>query len=141
MISTNLRIVLVFAVVLYFILILHFLKKKTISLKYTLMWLVAGVVMALLVIWPRLLIVCKKLVGIESNMNALFLMLIGFCIIILMAITSIVSGHTEKMRKIIQAMSIMEKRIRELEIKVHDLEQENEKSSENNSNNDVNKKD
>ena len=140
MISTNLRIALVLAVIFYFIFILYFLKKKAISLKYTLMWLAAGVVMALFVAWPKLLVVCKKIVGIESNMNALFLMLIGFCIVILMAITSIVSGHTEKMRKIIQAMSIMEKRIRELETKVQDLEEENSRLSDKDTNNEANKK-
>lgn len=122
MISTTLRIALIIGVLIYFIMILYFLKKRAISLKYTLMWLFAGVIMAVFVAWPKLLWYCKHLVGIESNMNALFLMLFGFCIVILMALTSIVSGHTEKMRKLIQAMSLMEKRIRELEKQVEELQ-------------------
>ena len=133
MISTTLRIALIVVVLIYFIIIFYFLKKKAISLKYTLMWLMAGVIMAVFVAWPRLLIYCRKLVGIESNMNALFLMLIGFCVVILMALTSIVSGHTEKMRKLIQAMSLMEKRIRELEDQVAELEEKNSEITKKNS--------
>ena len=65
----NLRIALAGALVIYFILILVFLKKKAIELKYTLLWLLAGTVMALLIIFPNILPRFIHLFGITDNMN------------------------------------------------------------------------
>ena len=113
--SITLRIVLSVAVLIYFILILYFLKKKAISLKYTLMWLMGGVCMAALVIYPRILTILRHLVGMESNMNLLFVAIIGFILIIMMALTSIVSGQSEKIKKLTQSIALLEKRVRELE--------------------------
>lgn len=42
MIPATLRVTLIVAVVCYFAIILYFLKKKALNLKYTLLWLVAG---------------------------------------------------------------------------------------------------
>lgn len=115
MIPTTLRITLIVAVICYFIVILYFLKQKALNLKYTLLWLLAGVVMGLLVIFPDLLLTIKRLLGIEDNMNSLFIMCIGFMLMILMALTSIVSRQNMKIRKLVQEISILDKRIRELE--------------------------
>lgn len=115
MLPTNLRITLIIAVCCYFVLILLFLKKKSLELKYSLLWLLAGAVMGVFVLWPRLLVYLKKLLGIESTMNGLFVLCIGFIIIILMALTSIVSKQTMKIRGLIQENAMLEKRIREIE--------------------------
>ncbi len=65
----------------------------------------------------------------ESNMNVLFVSLIGFILIILMALTSIVSGQAEKTKKLIQYIAVMEKRIRELEDQVSEYEENNSKQN------------
>ena len=52
------------ALVVYFVLILLFLKNKAIELKYTLLWLLAGVCMAVLVFYPGLLTRIIHLFGI-----------------------------------------------------------------------------
>lgn len=115
MIPTTLRITLIFAVICYFVIILYFLKQKALNLKYTLLWLLAGVVMGLLVLFPDLLLSIKRIMGIEDNMNSLFIMCIAFMLMILMALTSIVSRQNMKIRKLVQEISILDKQIRELE--------------------------
>ena len=52
MIPSTLRVTLIAAVICYFIIILYFLKNRALNLKYTLLWLLAGVVMGILVIFP-----------------------------------------------------------------------------------------
>ena len=108
MIPTTLRITLIIAVICYFVVILYFLKQKALNLKYTLLWLLAGVVMGLLVIFPDLLLTIKRILGIEDNMNSLFIMCIGFMLMILMALTSIVSRQNMKIRKLVQEISILD---------------------------------
>ena len=115
MIPGTLRVVLIVAIIVYFIMILIFLKNKTLELRYTLLWMFAGMMLAVLVIWPELLGRLVRLVGIQSNMNGLFIMAIAFIVMIMMSLTSIVSRQTNKIRHLIQEIAILEKRVRELE--------------------------
>lgn len=115
MIPHNLQITLSIAVVCYFIIILYYLKRKMLELKYTLIWLVAGVIMGIMVYFPELLVWFVRILGIESNMNGLYILCIAFIMMILMTLTSIVSRQQLKIRILIQEISMQEKRIRELE--------------------------
>jgi len=115
MIPVTLRVVLIIGVITYFLIILMFLKRKALALKYTLLWLVAGVVLAVMVIWPQSLTWFIHLLGITGNMNGLFILCIAFLMMILMSITSIVSRQAEKIKNLTQTIARMEKRIREVE--------------------------
>ena len=115
MIPSTLRVVLTTGILVYFIIILMFLKKKSITLKYTLLWLVAGVVLGVMVIWPDGLSIFVNGLGITDNMNGLFIICIAFVIMILMSLTSIVSKQAEKIKNLTQTISKIEKRLREME--------------------------
>lgn len=115
MIPATLRITLCIAVICYFILILYYLKKKVIDLKYTLLWLIAGLIMGLMIFFPELLVWFVKILGIESNMNGLYMLCFAFILAILMSLTSIVSRQSFKIRVLLQEIAMLEKRIRELE--------------------------
>lgn len=121
MIPSTLRITLIVAVICYFIIILYFLKQRALNLKYTLLWLLAGAVMGILVIIPELLTAIIHLFGIQDNMNGLFIFCIGFIIMILLSLTSIVSRQNRKVRTLTQELAILDKRLRELEM---DLQRE-----------------
>ena len=115
MIPSNLRIVLIAAVICYFIIILYFLKQRALNLKYTLLWLLAGAVMGILVIVPELLTAIIHVFGIQDNMNGLFIFCIGFIIMILLSLTSIASRQNRKIRTLTQELAILDKRLREVE--------------------------
>ncbi len=53
--NTQLQGVLITGVIIFFIIVLLLLKKRSLSLKYTLLWLLAGLVMAIMVLFPKLL--------------------------------------------------------------------------------------
>lgn len=115
MLSGVLRITLMIAVICYFVIILLLLKRKALELKYTLLWLFAGVVMGVILVFPEVLLTVIHMLGIETYMNGLFALCIGFILCILMAVTSIVSRQLKKINRLIQENAILEKRIRELE--------------------------
>lgn len=115
MIPATLRLTLIVAVICYFIVILYFLKQKALNLKYTLLWLVAGLVMGILVVVPELLVTIIHIFGIQDNMNGLFIFAIGFIIMILLSLTSIASRQNRKIRILTQELAILEKRVRDLE--------------------------
>lgn len=115
MIQGTLRTTLICGVLIYFVVILKFLKDKSLSLKYTLLWLFSGLVMGILVVFPELLSKIIAVLGIQNNMNGLFIFGIAFLMMIMMSITSIVSRQNKKIRILIQENAILEKRVRELE--------------------------
>lgn len=117
MIPATLRLTLIVAVICYFVIILYFLKQKALDLKYTLLWLVAGLVMGILVVVPELLSSIIRIFGIQDNMNGLFIFGIGFIIMILLSLTSIASRQNRKIRTLTQELAILDKRVRELEKK------------------------
>lgn len=122
----NLRITLAIALVVYLVLILVFLKNRAIELKYTLLWLLAGFFMAVLVIFPNILPWFVHLFGIADNMNGLFIFCIGFLMMIVMELTSIVSKQTRKIRSLTQSQALLEREIRKLQDLVNDEIRENE---------------
>lgn len=115
MFTDKLRILLIIAVVLYFLLILYWLKIKALNLKYSLLWIFSGIAMGILVIFPETLLSLSKITGIQTPMYALIVCAIALILAILMSITSIVSRQNRKIRTLIQDNALLEKRVRELE--------------------------
>ena len=116
--TAYLRIVLGLVVVIYFLLILHFMKRKMLSLKYTLLWLLSGFAMGILVIFPGLLDTFVKILGIATPVYGLFVFAIFFLLVIAMSLTAIVSKQTERIKDLAQENAALEKRVRDLEGKV-----------------------
>lgn len=104
-------------VLAYFVLVVYFLKRRLIDLKYSLVWLLAGICMAVMVLWPNALSSLMGAFGITIPVNGLFLVSIGFVFVILMSLTSIVSKQTDRIKQLVQHQALLEERIRELEKK------------------------
>ena len=117
MLSSSLRVFLSIGLILYFTMIFTFLKRKALSLKYTLLWLFAGTAMGFLIIFPQLLDWAIDIIDIKSPVNGLFAIGIFFLLIIMMSITSIVSKQSDIIKRLVQDNAFLEKRIRELEDK------------------------
>lgn len=113
--SQTLFIVMIMAEILYFALIFLFIKKKTLSLKYTFMWIIGGIIMLIFTVFPESFIFLIKKSGVTSVMNGLFALCIFFVMIILMSLTSIVSKQADTIRKLTQENAILEKRISDIE--------------------------
>lgn len=113
--NTLLQAFIICGVVLFLGLILLFLRKKAFSLRYALLWLLTATVMLLFGIFPGILSRISIALGFQVASNALFTLLLGFIIIILLQQTAIVSQQAEKIKALAQMNALLEKRIRELE--------------------------
>lgn len=114
--AVEIRIFLLVAVILYFIEVIHLLKKKRLNLQYSLLWLAVGVLLILLIIFPQIIVAFSNLLHFQSSMNALYIILIGFLVIICVALTSIVSKQNNHIKRLTQNAALLEERIRKLEI-------------------------
>jgi hypothetical protein len=113
--SLTLKLSLSVGVIIYFILIIFILRKKALTLKYAILWIVSGFIMLFALIFPGFLGWLSALLGIETPSNAVFALTLFFVLVLLMSISSIVSKLNEKVRQLIQHDALLEKRIRDLE--------------------------
>lgn len=115
--NLKLRFALIIGVIVYFILLINLLKNNRLNLKYTLLWMFMGIVLFMLAIFPDVILFVTEIVGIIEPTNGLFAILIFCILIILVSITAIVSKLNNKNRTLIQAVAMLEKRLRDLEKK------------------------
>lgn len=110
-----LRVALLVGIAVYFVCIFFLLKKNSLNLKYTLLWIFLGIVFLLVVIFPVLLQAPMRMIGVVEWTNGLFALLLLILMIIDMSVTAIVSKLNERMRKLVQKCAMYEERIRKLE--------------------------
>lgn len=122
MITTKLQIILIIVLVSYFIVLFHFLTTKQLLLKYSLTWILMGLILTAFTISPKLLKNLANLFGIYLDINFLFLLILGLSICIIMSLTVIVSRMSSRNKELIQATALLEKRLRIMEEKVSRLE-------------------
>jgi len=115
--NTTLQYFFIAGVLFFFGIIIFFLRKNALSLRYTLLWLGSGFIMLLVSIFPGIIAFISKILGFQVASNALFVLILGFFLVILLSLTSIVSRQTDKIKTLAQAIALLEKRIREMEEK------------------------
>ena len=110
------------AVALFFLLVFFLLKKNRLSLRYSLLWLLSGVIMLVLALFPGLLDRFARLIGIYSSVNALFAVIFFCGLMLMISFTVIVSREKQEIVRSIQRTALLEKRIQDLEKRMQDLE-------------------
>lgn len=106
---------LIITVVIFNAIIIHYLVKNKLNLKYSLVWLAAGAGMFILAVFPDIVTLIGTLIGIATPVNTVFLFAGMFMIIIIFTLTIIVSHMNKRIYRIVQEQALLEKRVRELE--------------------------
>lgn len=115
LLNTVLRISLILGIMIYFCILFFLINKKSLNLKYSLLWILSGIIMLIISIFPKIMIFITELLGIVDMTNGLFTVIIFCIILILISITSIVSKMNDRNKQLIQKCALLEKRVRELE--------------------------
>ena len=101
--------------ILFLVMMIELIRKNRVALKYALLWLLSGVLMLLLAIFPQLLDRMARMIGIYSPVNALFAVLLCCGLVLMISFSVIMSGNKKAIVRLTQEISLMENRIRELE--------------------------
>ena len=107
----SLKIFAFIVILCYFIIVLGFLRKKKFDLKYSLLWLLAGIIMILVVaiIWVT------GMMGVKVASNGIFAICILLEIVIMISMTAALSDFANRIKILTQNIAILENRIRKLE--------------------------
>lgn len=110
-----LQVFLIVCVLIFLAIIVHYLAKKKLNLRYSLVWLGTGLGMLVLAIFPQIATAVSGLVGIDTPVNTVFLFAGMFMLLIIFTLTIIVSHMNNQIYRLTQKQAILEKRVRELE--------------------------
>lgn len=95
--------------------IIRCVKKRKMELKYALPWLAVVLCVFVVDCVPGILYGLAKLMGIDTPVNALFLLALCFAICLIFALTVIVSRQSDRIKELSQTVALNEERIRTLE--------------------------
>ena len=115
MINSTLHVVLIIGIIAYLSILFHLIRRRRFLLKYSLLWIAFGIVLLFLAIFPRVFVRLTWVMGIEVASNGLFFLMFAFLILIILSLTAVCSGLSDKTRELIQQTAILEERIRKLE--------------------------
>jgi hypothetical protein len=103
--------------ILLILLILELIRRNYLKERYSLLWLITGIVFLILSLIIDLLEPITQLLGFQVISNALFLAGITFLIIIALGMTIAISRLSEKNKRLTQETVLLKKRIEDLEEK------------------------
>lgn len=112
-----LRTFLLAVIVILFATILNLLRRGSLALKYSLIWLAVSLALFILVLFPSLPAAMADRIGIEAASNFVFLLEGLFVLIILINLTVILSKQNARIVRLAQICATLEERIRRLEQK------------------------
>jgi hypothetical protein len=95
--------------------VLELVRRRALMERYALLWMLCSVVVLGLAIWDDALTVLAKEIGIVSGPNALFLVAIGFILLLLLHFSAAMSRLSDQSKVLAQRQAILERQIRELE--------------------------
>jgi hypothetical protein len=87
--------------------IIQILRKGRVPIKYSLVWFLSAIIIMFVAIFPGILEYFASLMGFITISNMVIGMMIVILLFITMSLTVIVSGQKEKIRLLIQEVSIL----------------------------------
>ena len=114
-IDLTLRLDLFLGAAVFLAVILWLLKKGRLTVRYSIIWLMAGGALLLFAAFPYIVLVLRDWLNMEMPVNVVFTLVLAFVLLLLLSLSTIVSGFAEKLKRLAQENALLEKRVRELE--------------------------
>ena len=114
-IDLTLRLDLFLGAAVFLAAILWLLKKGRLTVRYSIIWLMAGGALLLFAAFPYIVLVLRDWLNMEMPVNVVFTLVLAFVLLLLLSLSTIVSGFAEKLKRLAQENALLEKRVRELE--------------------------
>lgn len=115
--QTSLKIALIVIVLIYIFCILKSVKRKNMRIAYLIFWSISGVILIISLIIPNLVENISIILGFEMPINMIFSIAIFIILYLIFDLTILISNEQNKNIMLIQEISMLKKRVEELENK------------------------
>lgn len=106
--ALKLQVVLLVGTLIFITIIINMLRKEKVELKYTLIWIITGILMLIIVINPALADGLARLMGIEVTVNAVFYLALLFVLLITFSLTIALSRQSIRVKELAQELALLE---------------------------------
>jgi len=113
----QLTLTLIILILIYIFFISKAVKKKKMRIGYLIFWIITAIVLIIALLIPNLIEKLTKVMGFELPVNMIFSIAIFIILYLLFDLTTLISSEEQKTTMLIQEVSILKKRVQELEEK------------------------
>ncbi len=113
--QTSLKIALIAIVLIYIFFILKAVKRKNMRIGYLIFWSITGVLLIIALLIPNLVENISEFIGFGIPINMIFSVAIFIILYLIFDLTTLISKEEKKNTLLIQEISILKKRVAELE--------------------------
>ena len=110
MMSSSLRLWVFIVALIIILVIVQILRKGRVPIKYSLLWFISASIIMLVAVFPNILNFMANLMGFKTISNMVIGIMLVILLFITMSLTIIVSGQNEKIKLLIQEMSILKEK-------------------------------
>lgn len=127
MMTVKLQVVIALAILVVFAILVNMIRKRSLELKYSLVWMMVLCALFIFACAPKLLIVVSDFLGIYAPVNMIFFLGFCFSLVIIFSLTVALSRLSNSVRTLDQIVALNEKKLMDLE---QELREAKEKLSE-----------
>jgi len=106
--------------ILLLVIVFELIRRRRLKEEYSLLWLLSGVVILTFSIFPNLLIIISRAMGMYY-LTALFVISFLFLLLIVLHFSTVISKLSERNKELTQELSILDFRFKELDKRFHEL--------------------
>lgn len=121
------RIFFILVAIITIVFIYRNVRKNQISQDESILWMIGAIVILIFGIWPELIIILADAVGIDYAPSLLFLLGLLFLFMFSLRSSQNISRLRERNKELIQNSALLEKRIRDLETKIDQMQNTTDK--------------
>ncbi|MBR0383376.1 MAG: DUF2304 domain-containing protein [Eubacteriaceae bacterium] len=121
------RIFFILVAIITIVFIYRNVRKNQISQDESILWMIGAIVILIFGIWPELIIILADTVGIDYAPSLLFLLGLLFLFMFSLRSSQNISRLRERNKELIQNSALLEKRIRDLETKIDQIQNTTDK--------------
>jgi hypothetical protein len=125
--DARLQIVAIVGAIGLLLFVLELVRRRALMERYALLWLLSSVVILGLAVFDNALTVIARQMGIVSAPNALFLVAVGFILLLLLHFSAAMSRLSDQSKVLAQRQAILEQQLRELRRTDRSSEREDER--------------
>jgi hypothetical protein len=100
--------------------VLEMVRRKRLREDYSLLWMATAIVLVVLALWRESLEIVAKAMGIFYPPTALFVVGIGFLLLILLQFSTVITRLARENKQAAQHIALLNQRLRALEAQVED---------------------
>lgn len=112
--NIRLQVIMVVASLFFLIFVIIMVRNKKIELKYTLTWLLTGLIFIILALFPGILKYLSVLMNIKEPVNTLFLSIIFLMLLIIFTLTVAISRNANRVKTLAQEIGIIKMKLDKL---------------------------